>query len=261
MKKTLFITIATSTLLSACKTTTTTTPTEQPSESEVMGVQNQPLVDAAIKVCTTAPGSAERNNALGAINAYAFGTRDIKSASLITSNEACVTNVLPAAIYTSLRSGIPVSSLVAQAIQETGWCKSVLAQQHNNLHGQKAKFDKKNFQYWDGAAVNISSSESTTGSGNNVVSSFMKFKHLDHSFYSVAERQTMQGLPYRDCAKFRTNTTQYIDCFAKSWAVHATYGEHLKKHISTFKFKNTSLAKCDLTKAEWKLDAKFKDLP
>lgn len=258
MKKTLLLTMAMSGMLhSSCKTA----KDNELESSHIKGTQNQPLVNAAIATCSNKPGSAERTKALQAIHAYKFGSRDIPSASLITSKEACVTGVLPAAIYTSIRSGVPVSSLVAQAIQETGYCKSVLAQSHNNFHGQKAKFDKKNFQYWDGAAVDISSSESTTGSGNNVVSSFMKFKHVDFSFYAVAERQTMKGLPYRECAKFRTNTTQYIDCFAKSWAVHATYGEHLKKHIATFAFNGTSLAKCDLKKEEWKLDDKFKDLP
>lgn len=220
------------------------------------------LEKAAVAVCTQPVGSPARNDALTLLASYELGSRSVDTNQLATSHEACVLGVLPAAIYTNMKSGVPVGTLVGQAVQETGWCKSELAKNARNFHGQKAKasLDPKLFSYWDGSFYTKSSSESPTGSGNEVVSDFMKFSHLDHSFYSVAERLTLPGLPYKPCLAERENTEAFMKCVGSKWAVHATYAEHVLAHRRDFrsdKHPTLTLAGCELKKEEWRLVERF----
>ncbi len=231
-----------------------TTPAPQPAQPAFKDVEA-----AAVAVCQNASGSESRRKALDYLNAYKVGARTMTAAALGKDQDACVITLLPTAIFVNLKSGIPVGTLLGQAIQETGWCKSTLVPAFN-FHGMKASLPKANFDYWDGAFVAKSSSESTTGSGNNQVSNFMKFKHPDHGFYAVAERLHIKSLPYRDCVGKKDQTEAYMECIGKTWAVHGTYAKVVLGHRANFrstKYPNLRLASCELKKDEWRLASKF----
>lgn len=200
-----------------------------------------------------------RREILSSLEAFPFGQRNLDS-RIATSQELCVLELLPAAIFVNWRTGIPAGTLIGQAIQETGWCKSKLAIEGKNYHGQKVRGKPEQFTYWDGGSIAIDSSESPTGMGNIIRSSFMKFAHPDHSFYSVAERFLMPELPYRSCLPKRENTTSFMACIGKHWAVHTTYTEHVLQHRANFRSANRPklrLDTCELGSTEWNLDSPF----
>ena len=162
----------------------------------------------------------------------ALGSNPATISDLAASQEDCVLGVLPAALYTDLKTGIPAPVLVGQAIQETGWCKSELAAKANNLHGQKATFDPKHFTYWQGESYSHLSSEDPDGKGKNVMrSSFMKFSHFEYSFYSAAERFLMAGSPYAHCLPDKAQDLAFLRCIGKVWAVDRNYADSVSAHF------------------------------
>jgi len=170
---------------------------------------------------------------------------------------ACVDFLLAGAIKVNLETGVPASFLVAQAVQESGWCRSKLSGNGYNFNGQKAR--KKHvgdFRFWprkkDGKRVAfvdsyylVKSSESSTGEGKKQVSKFMVFNNPGESLYNGAERLTLKSLPYGKCLPKRRNTKDFTNCVGKIWAVDKTYSEKILNHI-----KNLSLENCDLDSSE-----------
>lgn len=230
----------------------------KPLQPETAVVTPKDINQAAQLICSNKPGSAERKAGIQFMANYKPRSRSVDSTKLGQTHGTCVSGVLPGAIWTNLRTGVPTGTLVGQAVQETGWCTSVLAVQARNFHGQKAKFAQSAFTYWEGDSMEKSSSESTTGSGNEVVSRFMKFQHVDDSFYSVAERFMIAGLPYRACMNSRENPVEFMNCVGKSWAVHADYAQVVLAHRTNIKvFDSQPLSACELQKSEWQLDTKF----
>lgn len=221
---------------------------------------DDPATDAEVlDLCETSDPQA-RAQLLEALSRLPFGERSVEPATWGKSTEACVLGLLPGALYANLKTGVPASILVGQAIQETGWCRSKLAQQGLNYHGQKAKFEQSYFRYWDGATIVIDSSESPTGGGKIVRSTFMRFSHPDYSFYSVPERFLVPGLPYRACMAKRADAVAFIRCVGQSWAVHREYTELVLEHRANFRSSlrpKLRLATCDLKPDEWLVDSGF----
>lgn len=215
--------------------------------------------DDVLRLCESSV-VAERQSALESLRRLNFGARTLNFAAMPKSHERCVLELLPGALYTNLKTGVPASILMGQAIQETGWCASELSLRGRNFHGQKAKFDVSNFTYWKGATIDIFSSESPTGGGRVVKSRFMAFSHPDHSFYSVAERLKIPGLPYQSCMARRSDTVGFIRCVGKSWAVHADYADLVLEHRAQFRAPSRPalrLGTCDLKVSEWALAPAF----
>ncbi|NRA63319.1 MAG: glucosaminidase domain-containing protein [Pseudobacteriovorax sp.] len=205
-----------------------------PPGSTVQPVEN-PLVEDELLIALCSDRHPSRSKAEAQLASYPLGQSNKTVAMLSASQEACVAGLLPAALFTNLKTGIPAIVLVAQAIQETGWCKSDLAQKAQNFHGQKASFDKKHFTYWDGAAVDHSSSESETGDGSNViVSTFMKFDHWEYSFYSAAERFQLPGSPYAGCLDRKDSPNAFLKCIGAIWAVDQNYVTRVQAHFSFY---------------------------
>lgn len=205
-------------------------------------------------------GAAQRAVLVRGLASAPIGTRDFDLQEWAGNREACVLGLIPAALFVNLKTGVPASTLVGQAIQETGWCRSQLAREGLNFHGQKAKFSPSYFRYWDGSFVWINSTESPTGEGNKQLSKFMSFEHPDHSFYAVAERFILPGLPYNACMSLRSNPDAFIDCVGKTWAVHSDYADVVRRHIDNFRSESRPalrLRSCDLKPEEWQLDERF----
>ncbi len=221
---------------------------------------NKPIPAAdVLRLCESTVAS-ERRNALESLRRLNFGGRALNYAAMPKSHERCVLELLPAALYTNLKTGVPASILIGQAIQETGWCGSELALRGRNFHGQKAKYDVSNFSYWKGSTIDLYSSESPSGGGRMVKSRFMTFTHPDHSFYSVAERFKIPGLPYQSCMARRSDTVGFIRCVGRSWAVHSDYADLVLEHRAEFRAPSRPalrLGMCDLKVSEWALDPAF----
>ncbi len=210
----------------------------------------------ADKICANEPGSAKRQEGIASLKKLVPGTRPFDFAKASQGKDACVKALLPSALYANLVSGVPASTLVGQAVQETGWCTSELAKNALNFHGQKASLAQSGFTYWKGESYKKSSSESPTGEGMEQVSNFMKFSHADFSFISVAERFVHPDYPaefYKKCMAFREDSTKFITCIGARWAVHTEYAQVVVRHIEEFKLK-----RCELAPTEWALLAKFK---
>ena len=219
-----------------------------------------PVPDEEVLALCEPATLARREELLNVLADLPLGERDVDPAALGRSHEACVLGLLPGALATNLRTGVPASILVSQAVQETGWCRSKLALEGVNFHGQKAKFDQSYFRYWNGASIEIESSESPSGGGSKVRSSFMRFSHPDFSFYSVPERFLIPGLPYRSCMGRRHDAVAFIRCIGPSWAVHRDYANLVLEHRSQFRASsrpNLRLAQCDLKPEEWAVDGGF----
>jgi flagellum-specific peptidoglycan hydrolase FlgJ len=213
----------------------------------------------SLEICEPVARS-RREVVLRQLTSAPFGRRPVRVEEWSENREACVLGLIPAALYVNLRTGVPASTLVGQAIQETGWCRSQLALEGLNFHGQKAKFPASSFRYWDGSFIWINSTESPTGEGNKQLSKFMAFQHPDHSFYSVAERFILPGLPYNACMNLRSDTEAFTNCIGKTWAVHSDYAQVVRRHVDSFRSSsrpNLRLRSCDLRPDEWRLDASF----
>jgi flagellum-specific peptidoglycan hydrolase FlgJ len=200
-----------------------------------------------------AAGAEKRKSVIQKLANYSVGSRQVDLMGMKADKKVCVDEMKITAVYLNYVSGIPAGTLIGQALQETGFCASDLAQQANNFHGMKATSEKSNFKYWDGSYFKKSSTESVTGSGNNKVSDFMKFTHVDFSFYSVAERLVIDSLPYKKCLPSREKTEDFMRCVGKSWAVHGQYADAVLKHRADY-----GLAACELKKSEWKLEEKWR---
>lgn len=237
-------------------------------EAELKGVEPRLLdpvyssnfLETGIQFCSMSPSNPDRGVLMESILSYEIGSGDLDWNQMASSKTKCVEGFLPAALHLNAITGIPASTMIGQAIQETGWCKSALSKKALNYHGQKAKFAASYFTHWEGGFVNHSSTESTSGSGNNRVSKFMKFDHPDKSFYSLTERLILPGLPYKACMDRRSDTAAFIRCIGKSWAVHRGYGDIVLGHRADFRhpdYPEFRLANCDVRTPNWQLLNKF----
>lgn len=207
---------------------------------------------AAKTICTSPPGSTSRAQALTVIENYTIGSQPWNATTAASSPTACVDALKLGAVYVNLVSGVPAGTILGQALQETGFCKSDLARQAYNFHGMKAHVPLSAFTYWKGEKFRKASTESTTGSGNLQVSDFMKFQHADHGFYSLAERLIIPSLPYLGCFANRDATEPFMRCIGRAWAVHTHYAQAVLQHRAQHE-----LGGCELKKSEWKLKGKW----
>ena len=218
------------------------------------------ILEDSLNFCSLQRNNSSRQNYMDSFLSFELGERKFSWNELASSKTKCVEYMLPIALHMNAISGVPASTIISQAIQETGWCKSALSKKSLNYHGQKAKFSSNLFRYWSGGFVWHSSSESTGGSGNNRTSKFMKFDHFDNGFFSMVERLFLNGLPYRNCMDKRSNTSSFMRCIGKSWAVHSTYAEAVLGHRRNFRHLTKSsfrLRQCDIEPKYWQLDSKF----
>ncbi|MCD8018161.1 MAG: glucosaminidase domain-containing protein [Clostridiales bacterium] len=109
-------------------------------------------------------------------------------------------------------SGVLASVTLAQAILESGWGKSELAQSANNLFGMKTSLSGNTWSgsVWDGSScVTIKTSEEVNGKTVTVSAKFRKYSSIvdsvaDHSAYLVNAKD---GSSYRYAGL--TSTTSY----------------------------------------------------
>ncbi|KEH90707.1 hypothetical protein Z965_11600 [Clostridium novyi A str. BKT29909] len=104
-----------------------------------------------------------------------------------------INTIKDAAIETQKKYGIFASVTISQAILESGWGTSTLAQQYNNLFGIKALRD------WTGETVNLDTKEYTNDGIITVKQPFRIYKSwresiLDHAKFLKAKWYTEAGV-------------------------------------------------------------------
>jgi flagellum-specific peptidoglycan hydrolase FlgJ len=114
-----------------------TSQTSQPSQPEIAGT--------ALSATATIPGALPITGSVTTYSSVTSAPRysrsqvapSSESVPDTTSQQAFINEVAPGALAAQRQYGIPASVTIAQAIDESGWGQSQLAQQDNNLFGIK----------------------------------------------------------------------------------------------------------------------------
>ena len=145
---------------------------------------------AAKAVYITTP-SATTNSAPGTVSINYDGITASEFANMTTAQ--FIATMGPIAKEDYHRSGVLASVTMAQAILESGWGKSTLAQSANNMFGMKTNLSGNTWagSAWDGVScVNILTGEEYNGKKVTIQASFRKYNSVaqsvaDHSAYLV----------------------------------------------------------------------------
>ena len=135
---------------------------------------------------------AESSSKSTANTLVAAATGIIKASTLKTlSNAAFIAVIGPLAQADYHRSGVLASVTLAQAINESGWGKTELAQKGNNIFGMKISLSGNTWSgsVWDGkSCVKILTTEEYGGKKTKITAKFRKYRSVsesiaDHSAY------------------------------------------------------------------------------
>jgi flagellum-specific peptidoglycan hydrolase FlgJ len=115
------------------------------------------------------------------------------SAFLNLTQTAFIALIGPLAQQDYHKSGVLASVTLAQAINESGWGKTELAQKGNNIFGMKISLSGNTWSgsVWDGKSyVSIRTTEEYGGKKTKITAKFRKYKSVtdsiaDHSAYLV----------------------------------------------------------------------------
>ncbi len=139
------------------------------------------------------------------------------------------------------KTGVLASVTLAQAILESGWGKSELAQKGNNLFGMKTNLSGNTWSgsVWDGkSSVTINTSEEYDGVNKTVSASFRKYSCVeqsvaDHSAYLVNAKN---GSAYRYAGLTATNSYKKQLTIIKNggYATSSTYVSQLTSLIERY---------------------------
>ena len=106
------------------------------------------------------------------------------SAFLNLTSNAFIALIGPLAQQDYHKSGVLASVTLAQAINESGWGKTELAQKGNNIFGMKISLSGNTWagSVWDGkSAVAIRTTEEYGGKKTKIVAKFRKYPSVTHS--------------------------------------------------------------------------------
>lgn len=120
------------------------------------------------------------------------GNLTTKTLSAMTTQQFIAT-LGPIAQEDYKKTGVLASVTLAQAINESGWGKTTLAQQGNNIFGMKIRLSENTWggSVWDGKSyVTIYTKEEVNGRKVTISAKFRKYKNViesiaDHSAYLV----------------------------------------------------------------------------
>lgn len=127
-------------------------------------------------------------------------TSSVKSSSNLTAKmlsamttKQFIETLGPIAQADYKKTGVLASVTLAQAINESGWGKTTLAQQGNNIFGMKIRLSENTWEgsVWDGKSyVTIKTQEEVKGKKVTISAKFRKYKNVlesvaDHSAYLV----------------------------------------------------------------------------
>ena len=139
------------------------------------------------------------------------------------------------------KSGVLASVTLAQAILESGWGKSELAQKGNNLFGMKTNLSGNTWSgsVWDGySSVTINTGEEYGGKHVTISAPFRKYSCVeqsvaDHSAYLVNAKD---GYSYRSAGLTSTNSYKQQLTIIKNggYATSSTYVSQLTSLIERY---------------------------
>lgn len=152
-----------------------------------------------------------------------------------------IAKVGPLAQADAKKSGVMASVTLAQAILESGWGKSELAQKANNLFGMKTSLSGNTWagSVWDGKSkYTIKTAEYTSSSKYYISASFRKYPSIeksiaDHSAYLTHARNG-SALRYKGLTSAKTYTKQLQIIKNGGYATSPSYVSQLSKVITTY---------------------------
>ena len=157
------------------------------------------------------------------------------------STEQFIATMGPIAQEDYHRSGVLASVTLAQAILESGWGKSELAQKGNNLFGMKTNLSGNTWagSVWDGVnSVTINTGEEYGGKHVTISAPFRKYATVeqsvaDHSAYLV---NAMNGVAHRYAGLTSTNNYKQQLTIIKNggYATSSTYVSQLSSLIERY---------------------------
>lgn len=154
-----------------------------------------------------------------------------------------IAKIGPLAQADAKKSGVMASVTIAQAILESGWGKSTLAQKANNLFGMKTSLSGNTWagSTWDGKSkYTITTAEYTSSNKKYYTSAaFRKYASIeksiaDHSAYLTHARNG-SALRYKGLTAAKTYTKQLQIIKNGGYATSSTYVSQLCKVITTYK--------------------------
>lgn len=162
----------------------------------------------------------------------------------MTKPQEFIATLAPHARETNKRMGIPASISLAQAILESGWGKSQLAQKAKNLFGIKAG------RSWTGPTLDLPTKEFRNGQWVTEVARWRAYPSYTEAFIDHA-KLFYNGL-YEDALAYRAQPKEFLQRIAPVYATDPRYVEKVWNLVT-----NYQLYAHDLKPAEWALDAKL----
>ena len=127
------------------------------------------------------------------------------------------------------RTGIMASVTLAQSIIESGWGKSELTQQANNMFGIKCSSG------WDGGCINMSTGEQTaSGESYTIVSGFRKYDSIEASVSDHSEFLSVGTYVANGVLTATTYQEQVAAIKAGGYATAVDYVSTINNAISTY---------------------------
>jgi hypothetical protein len=133
--------------------------------------------------------------------------------------------ILPQVLRSSQRHRIPPSVSLAQAVLESGWGRSSLAQDHHNLFGVKAGQGQ--------TAVAMSTVEHEEGGARRVVSSFRRFDRPAASIEHHAELLA-EDPRYAEARAHWTDWRAFLRLLAPTYATDPHYAQRVAQLVEDY---------------------------
>lgn len=162
----------------------------------------------------------------------------------MTKPQEFISTLAPHARQSNRRLGIPASISLAQAILESGWGRSQLAQKAKNLFGIKAG------RSWTGPVIELPTKEFRNGQWVTEVARWRVYESYTEAFIDHG-RLFYNGL-YDAALPHRSQAKEFLQRIAPVYATDPRYAEKVWNLVTTYK-----LHAFDLRPSEWALDPKL----
>lgn len=158
--------------------------------------------------------------------------------------EVFIQKIVPEAVRANTRTGIPASVSIAQAILESGWGKSQLTKDGNNLFGIKAG------TAWKGRTLVLPTKEFYKGKW---VTENAKWRAYDSWEDSIVDHSTLfYNGKYETALSFRTQPKEFLREIATIYATDPEYFDKVWQIITQYK-----LTQYDVHPKKWNLETKL----
>jgi len=141
---------------------------------------------------------------------------------------AFISDILPGVLHAAREHGLPPSVTIAQAIHESGWGRSRLAQDHHNLFGVKATRSQR--------AVTMATREHDSGEARTVRSRFRSFADLDESIqhHAALLAGDRRYAPAREAWAAWADWRAYLDELAPTYATDPAYAQRIARIVERY---------------------------